>query len=70
MKQRFRPVKRVKKTLSKKKNQRRLLLGVGIVLILGLLTALVLAVHRQNEMQADFQNKIQQNQVPKAIFGL
>lgn len=62
MKQRFRPVKRVKKTLSKKKNQRRLLLGVGIVLILGLLTALVLAVHRQNEMRAEFQSKIQQNQ--------
>ena len=51
IRQRFRPVKWVKKTLSKKKNQRRLILGVGVVIILALATFLVLAINRQNELQ-------------------
>lgn len=51
VKQRFRPVKRVKKIFKKKKNQRRLVVGVAIVIILALIGFLVQAINRENKLQ-------------------
>ena len=65
LKQRYRPLRSLKKTISKKKNQRRLLLGVGIFIILALSAALVLGVREQNELQRrqiESQKVIEQNQ--------
>lgn len=58
MRQRFRPVKWVKKTFGKKKNQRRLLLGVGVIIILALGVFLV----KSHKEQEALQNKILENQ--------
>lgn len=51
IKQRFRPVKLVKKIFNKKKNQRRLVIGVAIVVILALISFLVQAIDRENKLQ-------------------
>lgn len=59
LRRKYRPLRSVKKSLRKKKNQRRLAFGLGVVIILGLLLSLVQSVNRQG----DLQQKILDNQV-------
>ena len=66
IKQRFRPVKWSKKIVNTKKKQRRLLYGVGAVIILALLGSLVIAINRQNSLQSqqlNLEKTLQSNQV-------
>ena len=67
LKQRYRPIRlSVKKYISKKKNQRRLLVIVGVVIVLALLTSLVFAIGKQNQLrqeQMQLQRTLQSNQV-------
>lgn len=58
IKQRFRPVKWVKRTFKKKKNQRRLLTIAGITIIFSLGIFLIKA----NERQAELQKNLAENQ--------
>ena len=70
-KQRYRPVKRVKKTLSKKKNQRRLILGAGALVIITLAVFLVQGINRQNELQERIlQNQAVIEKTQKDVEGL
>lgn len=51
LKQKYRPIKWVKKNLRTKRSQRRLLFGVGVVIILVLMSLLTSALSQQGQMQ-------------------
>lgn len=59
LRQRYRPVKSIKKTMSKKKNQRRALFGLGVIIILGLVGFLARGHYEQQQLQS----RILENQV-------
>ena len=61
MKQRYRPVKSIKKTFSKKKNQRRAVLGLGVIIILGLVGFLVQAHQQRVASEQKFQEMVLEN---------
>ena len=65
LKQRYRPLRSLKKTFSKKRNQRRLAVAIAIVIIFALIGWLVRAYQEQNDLrreQIDNQRVIEANQ--------
>ena len=62
IKQRYRPIRSAKKTFSKKKNQRRALMGLGVIMIVGLSAFLVQAHNERVAMEKKFQATVLENQ--------
>lgn len=56
IRQRFRPMKWAKKTLSKKKNQRKLIVGLFVAIIIALSAVLYVAIKQQQELQQTILN--------------
>lgn len=68
IKSRYRPVRSFKKTFKKKKNQRRLLYGVGVIIILILAGLLTLAIKEQNKLREEYiQSQKMIDQTQKAL---
>jgi len=71
IKQRFRPLRSAKIILRKKKNQRRLLFGIGVVTIIILLAFLVQGINKQNSLRQEIlKNQTELKNTQKQIVEL